>query len=56
MEERVKIEILKNGGYWALSINDTRYGPDAGPWKVIGTFNIKKSELIKMIEEDNQRG
>lgn len=42
----VKVEILRSqydGKTLAVSINDTRFGPDLGPWTVLKTFNGKLS-------------
>ena len=54
-EKKVIIDILENSGYWALCINNIRYGPDAGPWKVVATFNIKESEFFSMATADSNK-
>lgn len=50
--KKAKVEILQstwefNGRHpLAISINDVRYGPDAGPWNVVLTTYISVDELI----------
>lgn len=47
----IKIDIMRSlwniGGryHYALAIDGKRYGPDAGPWKVLETVTIDVEEL-----------
>lgn len=56
---KVKIELMEsnmitdsNGEtYKALAIDDTRYGPDAGPWDIVQTFSVDAAALKEVAEK-----
>lgn len=47
----VLIEIMRGSyhGMLALSIDDTRHGPDAGPWEIIGSIRVDAGELLRVV-------
>lgn len=53
-KEIIKIEILQSKfdpKYFALNIDDTRYGVDAGPWEIVGIAAVPKDEMQKLIDK-----
>ena len=52
--DTIKIEILRStydSKYYALNIDGTRYGIDAGPWKIVGIAVVPKDEMQKLIDK-----
>lgn len=46
--DKVKAEILRStydSQYYALNIEDTRHGVDAGPWEIIATLTISLDDI-----------
>jgi len=47
-QPKVTIEVMQSQfdpKYYALSIDDIRHGPDAGPWSIIHTFKVDAQKL-----------
>ncbi len=54
MTDLIKIDVLQStwdDKYWALSIDDTRCGPDAGPWQIRHSFSVPIDDLERIVSE-----
>jgi len=58
MSNLILIEVMQStwdAKYWALSIDGTRCGPDAGPWDVHKSFSVPIDDLERIISEWKNR-
>jgi len=58
MSDLVRIEVMQstwNDKYWALSIDDTRCGPDAGPWTTRRSFSVPAQDIQKILDDRENR-
>lgn len=59
MRRTVSIEVLQSTydeQHWALSVEGTRIGIDAGPWRVVRSFTVPLEQLTDAIEFAVQDG
>ncbi len=58
MTDLIKIDVLQStwdDQYWAFSIDDTRCGPDAGPWTIRHSFSVPIDDLERIVSERKAR-
>jgi len=54
MTDLIKIEVMQStwdDKCWALSIDDLRCGPDAGPWEVMRSFSVPVADIERVLRE-----